>query len=83
MPYKANIVDFHKIMQSSRALDHVSLDNRLKARDSNLDTSRHHAEGYSFLQVLLQGCEAIKFAVDWKHKGHCPGGKKFKTNFDL
>jgi hypothetical protein len=63
--------------------DHVSLDDRLKATDSNLNTSRRHAEGYSFLQVLLQGCEAINFAVDWKRKGHRPGGKKFKTNFDL
>jgi hypothetical protein len=81
MPYEGNVVDFHQIMQSSQALDHVSLDDWLKARDSNLDTSRRHAEGHSFLQVLLQGCEAIKFAIDWKQRGRRPGGKKFKSNF--
>jgi len=33
------------------------------------------------LQTLLKGCEAIKFALDWKRRGQRPGGKKFKTNF--
>ena len=81
IPYTGNVVDFHKIMQSSQALNHASLDDQLKARDKNLNPSHRHAEGHSLLQVLLRGCEAIKFAVDWKHRGQRPGGKKFKTNF--
>jgi hypothetical protein len=37
--------------------------------------------GQSFLHLLLKQTEAIKFASDWKQRGHEPGGKAYKTTF--
>ena len=37
--------------------------------------------GNLFLRFVVKQIEVIKFAIDWKRKGHQSGGRAYKQNF--
>ena len=52
--YSVNVSDFHKIVQSSQALNQANLHDWLKAGDEYLDTTHQDAGAFFFfLQILL------------------------------
>ena len=51
--YSVNVSDFHKIVQSSQALNQANLHDWLKAGDEYLDTTHQDAGAFSFFFANL------------------------------